>query len=936
LVEPLRAAFAGFHHPKGATMTTPQTIERKGKIFLALMFASGFAALVYEVAFTKLLTYVFGVTAYAVSTVLASFMGGLALGSFLFGKIADGVRRPLRWYAILELSIAAYCVWTPFLYPLIGELYAVLYHRFGLTLATVTAIRYALCWLFIFVPTVLMGGTLPVAAKFFTRREEEIGAKVSRLYAINTIGAAAGTLAATYVLIFKFGLDGAVYLAAALNALIFVVAMALDRGEAQVVPAPQMQIEPRPAVAADPPQFRWAWMVMVGAFAGGAISLAYEVVWTHVLAQAIGNSVYAFGIMLFTFLLGIGLGSLALARLQPSAAQAATWVGATQIFVALTVVLLLPLWDKIPLVFQLGQPDPPWHALIVFLPAGLLLVARNFLPQTAEKTTSQTAKYARRGVQIALAACLLAVVAWRDRIADAQISEVVLFWAAEGVRFLCSVNVMIWPTVFLGATFPLLIRVYATGVGDLGQRIGVVYFLNTAGAIIGALAAGYWLIPWLGSQMSLKVLAVGNLLVGLLLFFALAAVRIRQKIAWGAPAVAVFAALLAVAPPWNLRVLNSGANVYFDKGRPIDEILYYAEDVHGGVISVVREGDTLTLLTNGKFEGNDGSEMGAQEKLAHIPMLYVRDFDRALVIGLGTGHTLATLAAYPFAEIDVAELAPHIVEASRQHFSHINGAVLDDPRVHIHVTDGRNWLQLTTNTYDAIMMEISSIWFAGAANLYNREFYEWCARRLRPDGILQQWVQLHHMRRRDLLVVFNTIHRVFPHVHFFLADHQGVLVASQAPLSANFAVIDARNRDKTFQKSLEHVKLRNLFTLFGGLLLDEAGMERALTNLAGTPKLSTDLRPHLEHATPMGNFLRHDAWTDNVRWLLQYRPREISRLVSVQDEYERLIFRGCIAFGRGDTAGAREQFQQAQRIRSTEEAAELLARLAESADGKTE
>jgi predicted membrane-bound spermidine synthase len=609
--------------------------ERAQRLFLALIFGSGFCGLIYEVVFTKLLTYVFGVTAYAVSTVLAAFMGGLALGSWLLGKRADRVRRPLRLYAVLELLIGLYCVWTPKLYPLLDGLYRVLYQRFGLSAAMVTVVRYGLCWGFILVPTVLMGGTLPAAAKWLARREEEIAPRVSVLYAVNTLGAAVGTLAATYVLLFHLGLDGAIYFAAVLNAFIFAGAWLLDRGEFADETATVSTEETAAPAALKPPRPLGPVVVRVAALATGAISLGYEAVWTHLLAQTIGNSVTAFGLMLFSFLVGIGLGSLLLARLRPDAGRAASWAAASQFLAGLAVLAVLPLWDKIPLVFLLGRPYRSWSALLVFVPVGLLLLALPLLRGHRSGPPRRSIRIARLALRVFLVVCIGALWSMRHWIESSATFESVLFWGAELGRFVCSVNMLIWPTLFLGATFPLLIRAHAEGVRNLGERVGGVYFWNTAGAIFGSLAAAFCPIPWLGSAASLKVLAWSNWAVGLALVSAIVHLGTRRKWVWSGVCTAAMLGLTVIMPPWNLRALNSGANVYFD-ADPIDEILFYAEDAQGGVTSVVREGDTRVSLTNGKFEGNDGTEMATQDAFAHVPLaLYTPLRSRA---GHRSGH----------------------------------------------------------------------------------------------------------------------------------------------------------------------------------------------------------------------------------------------------------------------------------------------------------
>src|SRR4029079_16689882 len=137
------------------------------------------------------------------------------------------------------------------------------------------------------------------------------------------------------------------------------------------------------------------------------------------------------------------------------------------------------------------------------------------------------------------------------------------------------------------------------------------------------------------------------------------------------------------------------------------------------------------------FQGDDGPEMSAQRRFAHFPSLFVKQDRRALVIGLGTGSTLGTVAAYPFERIDVAEISPAIVEASRRYYAEQSFFALDDPRVHLSLNDGRNLLLVATEPYDLITSEWTSVCFAGAASLYSREFYELARSRLTESGVLQ-------------------------------------------------------------------------------------------------------------------------------------------------------------------------------------------------------
>ncbi len=200
----------------------------------------------------------------------------------------------------------------------------------------------------------------------------------------------------------------------------------------------------------------------------------------------------------------------------------------------------------------------------------------------------------------------------------------------------------------MGLTFPLLLgRVarYAT----VSSWVGRLTAVNTVGAVAGSLLTGYFALPALGSQRLLGASAM---------IFAFAAVATalvqseKSRRFAGHCLSATRGCSCSCAPRWDLGSLTSGANVYFDMERPPDEILMVEEDVYGGVTTVVRRDQVTTLYTNGKFQGNTGWEMNAQRFFAHYPQLFVDHFDKALVIGLGTGTTLGAIAGYPWQSIE--------------------------------------------------------------------------------------------------------------------------------------------------------------------------------------------------------------------------------------------------------------------------------------------
>jgi hypothetical protein len=249
--------------------------------------------------------------------------------------------------------------------------------------------------------------------------------------------------------------------------------------------------------------------------------------------------------------------------------------------------------------------------------------------------------------------------------------------------------------------------------------------------------------------------------------------------------------------------------------------------------------------------------MRAQIGFALAPLLHTQHRNHALVIGYGTGTSSRVLHDAGFKQLDVVDLSADIVHMANKHFPKINGRVTERPGVNTYITDGRNFLLLQDRQYDLIGMEISSIWFAGAASLYNREFYGLAKRRLRPHGVLQQWMQLHHISPFDVTRILASVRSEFRYVWLHLIGRQGIIVASDDPSTRPTAGNAALLRKTPSLDSVLAILGADPATLLGGLLLDPAGTDRLLSSF-GLPEkywVSTDDNLRLEYDTPKGNAL---------------------------------------------------------------------------------
>ncbi len=291
-----------------------------------LFFLSGAAALIYEVVWMRMLSFVFGNTTYAVSVVLATFLGGLAIGAWRFGRKADKGGGLLRTYAGLEAGAALIALALPFLLlEVLTPAYTWVYQRAGESLAALTAVRLLLSGALLVTPAILLGGTLPVLVRFLVRREEGMDAHIGRLYGLNTLGAVAGSFAAGFLLLPSLGLRTSNFAAAGLGLLVSVAAVTIHwslGGRSAVSP------RWRPTAYREPddhaPRPIGGWLLAAFALSGFA-ALSYEVLWTRLLVFFFDGTVFAFSSMLCVYLLGLGVGSLIHSRYISRSRRQVRW-----------------------------------------------------------------------------------------------------------------------------------------------------------------------------------------------------------------------------------------------------------------------------------------------------------------------------------------------------------------------------------------------------------------------------------------------------------------------------------------------------------------------------------------------------------------------------------------------------------------------------------
>ena len=748
----------------------------KPVLLAGLFFVSGISGLIYQSLWLRLLSLIFGVTVHAASTVLASFMAGLALGTLIAGWLTARVRRPLAWFGAIELGIGALALLTPWALDRVAQIWIALQAQVPDQLWALTAARFLCSMAVLLAPTMLMGATLPLVVRSLVADRALAGPGVGVLYAANTAGAITGALAAGFVLIGGVGITRSFQLAAALNALAGLSALALS-----VWDMPRAATADRPPAGSPPPVSRIGQLAF--AFSGFA-ALALEVVWFRVLVIVVPATTYAFTTMLAAVLLGLSAGS---ALASPLLRRSWNWVGVfgiVQLAIGMLTVGAIGLYLE-------------WYG------AGLV----------------------------------------------------------RGSDHVASLFVILPPALAMGFAFPVGIRAWvdAPGAppGARAARVARLYAVNVAGAILGAVAGGFLLLPCAGSRVSLVILGAGFVLSGLLLIWHGAAVR-RQ-------ALAAITILVVSVFGWLGARLPTPFSAVQGRRVPADERPLFVEEGIQTTVGVYADSlGRQTLYLDGLHQANDSAPMvRVHQQIGLLPAAIHPAPRNALVIGLGGGVTGGALGLVDGLTLDIVELSDSVVRAAGW-FRHANGDVLNRPNVRLRVDDGRNHLLTTRERYDIVTADIIQPIHAGAGNLYSAEYYRLAKGVLAPGGLMLQWIGNRPVSQYKLMV--RTFLDVFPHATAW--DNGTLLVGTAEPLQLDPARFQTKLLQEGTRRALALIDLRS----FEALLHRYTAGPEQLLELVGPGLLLTDDRPLVEyHRSLPANEAEMDTSSlrdDPSRWIV--------------------------------------------------------------------
>lgn len=907
--------------------TTPSAPAGLGFVRFAaiglLFMLSGAAALIYEVVWMRQLTTLFGATVYAVATVLTAFMGGLALGAWWFGRMADRFERPLLVFGLLEVGIAASAFAFPTLLKLVTPIVGTFYATGGEgTFFFFSLVRFAIAFSLLMIPTTLMGATLPVMSRVVARDFSQIGRAVGGLYALNTLGAVLGVFISGFVLLELLGVWRTTLVG--ISADLFVAVCCILWGLGMRVPArggaPAEETHVSEPLGAPNVGATTGRVVLVTYFFSGLVALALQVAWTRSLIFGFDHlkaTTYAFAGMLTVFLLGLSIGSALMQAVVDKIRDLVATYVVIQVLIAIFAALT------------------PW-------------LIQSDLPR---------AFY------------------FPELLADG--SGDLNYWGAVGNVMIRTAMVIGVPTLLMGAAFPVVTRMVVGSLGRLGKDVGIVYAANTCGAIVGSFFAGFVLVPMLGISVTIGLLAAigfGNAVAVIWVHPALPRAR-RPVIAGLLAAVAlVFVVRTSVTAQGIFHPLTVGERmIHYDEGSL-------------ATVSVIEDSKgwrTIYVDAVG-VAGTDPVLQTDQKSLAHVPMVLLGGrAENVLTVGFGSGGASYSYTLYPEIErihaVEITTSVPRAaysltdanhgilyprrtIERLRRELgpderipgyegalpsAHPISAYVHEPapgfltfdeRYRLIVDDARSYLRFTDRMYDVIATDCTDLRYKSNANLYDLEYFRLCRERITDDGLVVVWMPLAGLSDEAFRIVVRTFREVFPDmtVWYFTNEptHYCLFIGQKGGVRINYEnVVRALEELPSIQADMDEIGLNDPAKLVASFVTDQRGIDQYV----GEGPLNTEDFPIIEFLSPRHGYDSRPLAQNMARlydvqvpvWDLivdQQNPRALAdrELLGLYQQANDVLFEGHSQYRLFNFRAAAEHYMRARDIAPLDESIDRL------------
>ena len=750
-----------------------------------LFLLSGCAALIYEIVWFQLLKLTIGSSALSLGITVATFMGGMCIGSYLFHRFVSSKWHPLKVYAVLEAGIAFFALINLFFIPQLAKLY---FDIGGYGFWSIL-IRIFVATLFLLPPTIFMGSTLPAIARW-VKSDRKGTASLGLFYSTNIIGAVIGVLLAGFYLLKEHDVYVASFTATAINIAVVIIAIWLAKRslyDAKIIKDQLQTITKN----------KYVYLI---AAISGFCGLGAQMIWTRLLANLFGGTVYTFSIILIVFLLGLGIGSTAGSRV-------ASWRFSS--FTSLFILLLA----SVPAIWWAGY------------------AINNVIPHIFLFGIDPSYNYVSQ-------------INWANKCA---------------LDFVRTSAALLPATIIWGASFPIALACVAAKDVDSGAYSGKLYASNTLGAVLGAILFAVVAIPITGTKLAQEFLVICAFL-SIVIFLLKAYRKELKEYSFSMQLIAIiFICLnvLLVASPVSTNVYMQiwGRTI---QAWDISDVITIEEGINStvGITEFKNENykrahsPHYSLHISGKIvASNDDRDMKIQRQLGHLPSVIHGNPKSALIIGFGAGVTAGSFTRYDSIErIVIVEIESRVPYLSGKYFKKENYDVLNDPRTELIIDDGRHFLATTQEKFDVISTDPIHPWVRGAASLYTEEFYQLVADRLNPGGYLTQWVPFYETDDKAVKSQIATFFKAFPNATIWNSQsgtkgYDVTLLGNIDPLQINEQLIDATTSHLNLVNSLRQTEIDNVFAL----LKHYSGSRNDISSWLSDAEINKDKNLRLEY-----------------------------------------------------------------------------------------
>jgi predicted membrane-bound spermidine synthase len=766
--------------------------------FAILIFvASGFSGLIYQSTWTQYLGLYLGHAAYAQCLVLAIFMGGLALGSWLASWKGNRWRNLLIAYAAVELLIGVLGILFHPVYLIFTEFsYNTLLPSTGPTLGA--AIKWVTGALLIAPQSILLGMTFPLMSNGLIRTGDAApGKTISALYFANSFGAALGALSSTFVFLPRIGLPGTMCVGGAIGLGVALAALLIARQATRQLHTAPEDFNARSSAVATTTTSR---LLLIAAFITGATSFVYELVWVRMLSLLFGTTLHSFELMLTAFIGGLAMGGWAIRNRIDHASNLIRVGGYVQIAMGIAALATMSFYGQsfqwvAFLMHGLARDDQGYYlfnvatalvAILIMCPAAFF--AGMTLPIfTLELTRNGTGEAAVGRIYAANTfGAIVGVVA-----------TIALLIPIFGLKLAMTMAAL--------ADIALGVALYRSSIEVPGRR----YLAILAGS------AGAAVLLILVSPFDRRELASG--------VYRTSSARIPEDA--------------------TIRFYQDGSTASVSVGE------------RRGIRQVATNGksDSAIQVIPGQQPTQDENTMTLAGVL---PLAFMPRAKDVAIIGIGTGMTSNTMLGFPtLRTVDTIEIEPAMATASRQ-FGDFSARLFADPRSHIHFEDARVFFAERNAPYDVIVSEPSNPWVTGVASLFTEEFYGHVTRHLAEDGIFVQWVQQYEINDALVATIANALSKHFADYSLILANDSDLLII--ATPGKSLGTMDAGIFDiPAIRSSLAHINIHSM----ADIALHSVGRKSELEDFLRmqSEDVNSDFHPILSLEAPRARFASQSA-----------------------------------------------------------------------------